>query len=117
MAQLPAVGAAGMVPVTVKPVAPPKPLTYFERLGNNWPLNVPARPPVSRAVVPLALLGTVEGDKPCAVVWDGTRSRIVEEGSSLTIQGSKIFFREIGKGYAQVVCDHRVRTLKLREGA
>lgn len=107
---LAAVGAPGGM-VTVSPVA--KRRTFLEPL--EWPGGVPGRPSLPRVSLPLSLRGTVVGDRPCAIVWDGQRSRVVGEGESLTIQGHKVVFREIGKGYAQVVYDHKVRTLKLRE--
>jgi hypothetical protein len=103
------------VQVTVKPVVA-RPKSFIESLGK-WPEGVPARPSVPRASFPLVLLGTVLGDRSCAIVWDGSRSRIIGEGGSLTIWGSQIVFREIGNGYAQVVYDRRVRTLRLREGS
>lgn len=106
-----------MAPVTVSPgVTRPKPPSFFEREAPNWPGGVPGRPAIPRVYFPLTLRGTVLGDKPCAIVWDGSRNRIVGEGDSLTIEGHKVVFREIGKGYAQVVYNQRVRTLRLMEG-
>lgn len=103
-----------MAPATVV-VTRPKPPSFFEEHAN-WPGGVPGRPATPRVYLPLTLRGTVLGDKPCAIVWDGSRNRIVGEGDSLTIEGHKVVFREIGKGYAQVVFNQRVRTLRLMEG-
>ena len=97
-----------------EPEEPTKPLSFFER--HHWPLDLPARPTTRRVSVPLSLLGTVVGARPCAIVWDGLRTLIVGEGDSLTVQGRKVLFREIGEGHAQVIYDRRVHTLKLREG-
>jgi len=115
----PFVSAGGVQPsplVAVKPVSvKPRAANFFDSLGPDWPYS-PARPAVPSTGTSLVLLGTVLGDRPCAIVWDGSRSRIVGEGDSLSIRGHRFTFREIGNGYAQIVYDHQSRTLKMREG-
>ncbi len=89
------------------------------------PLRIPPYTPVARrpwAAPPPALqwtlTGIVIGPKRTAIISDGARSYLVEQGGTVRkMGGADIVAEEVGADYVRLRYRNRIVTLKLREGS
>jgi len=97
-------------------------MIYYE---IKSPLRIEPYMPVARRPVPTpvptaqwTLTGIAIGPKRTAIISDGVRSYIVEQGGVLKkVGGAEIVADQIGPDYVRLRYRNRVVTLKLREGS